>query len=114
MVAVNLKRVHVFGQVRLRNGQEELRLVESHPYLRLLGDSAPYPLYIQDGEVWDEQGERVPEPPEWFWGELALVTPEALAEAGWTRPVPVVARASHPARPLGRRTVKPEVSRGND
>lgn len=81
----SLTRIKVFDTVmNPRTGAREERLVEEHPTIRLFANGQS--LWIQDGQVWSEGGQAVPDPPEWFWEQLALVDPSTLAATGWTGP----------------------------
>lgn len=86
-MAIALNKVQDFATIP---GQSQPQLVTEHHYLRLKGEGADYPLYIQHGQVLAEAGEAldVDEIPEWFWTELEKCSPEALAAVGWQAPEP--------------------------
>jgi hypothetical protein len=81
-MALALGKVHVFATIE---GIPQPQIVEEHHYIRLRGDGAEYPLYIQGGRVFAENGPEVAadELPEWFDVELAKCSPQALAAVGW-------------------------------
>lgn len=94
-MAFNAKRLQVFAKVPMGYGAgDEMRLIEQHPALRLHGEGAEYPVFVQDGEVWAESGERMSPLPPWFWDEVRKCAPRALEAVGWTQVPPAL-----PAQP---------------
>lgn len=83
---LDLRHVHKFATVV---GQSQPQLVDEHHYVRLKGEGADYPLYIQNGQVWAELGPAIPEDewPDWLHAEIRKCSPMALAVAGWTGPM---------------------------
>jgi hypothetical protein len=83
---LNLNHVHQFAAVL---GQSQPQIVAEHHYVRLKGEGAEFPLYIQGGQVYAESGEALEadDLPDWFWAELRKCKPESLAVAGWHAPI---------------------------
>lgn len=58
-------------------------LVRQQPYARLNCGEGP-PVFVQHGQPYAEGGEHLTEGklPDWYWDELAKMTPEARREVG--------------------------------
>lgn len=90
-MGLDLKRITVYARnVDPRTGEQEQRLVEYHPALRLRGEGATFPVWIQDGMVWGEGGSALKEAdyPAWLAEELAHCAPAALEAVGYVRRKP--------------------------
>lgn len=86
-----------------------VRLTGTHHYVRVVNEGQP-PLYIQDGVIYPEDGPAidVEDAPAWFWEQVSLLTPSALAAVGFEVPEErkvAVPRRDAPsnARPRARR-----------
>ena len=81
-MAANLTQVYEFAVVP---GSPMRQLVREHHYLRLKGETAESPLYVQAGQIHSENGPALSpdEIPSWVWTELEKCSPEALAAVGW-------------------------------
>jgi hypothetical protein len=82
---LNMRRVHEFATVA---GQAQPQVVAEHHYIRLKGEGAEYPLYVQAGLVYAETGEALEadDLPDWFWAEIRKCSPASLAAVGWHAP----------------------------
>jgi hypothetical protein len=101
---VNL-HVHEFAQIR---GNPQPMVVKETHYMRLKGEGAEFPLYLQNGQVWsDNDGPIALEDwPDWLLAEIERCSPAALAAVGWTRPQGV-----EPSRPAPKPTARPKPAR---
>jgi hypothetical protein len=97
---VNL-HVHEFAQIR---GNPQPMVVKETHYMRLKGEGAEFPLYLQNGQVWSENEGPIPlqDWPEWLLPEIERCSSAALAAVGWARPQGVA-----PPKPLAKPTAKP-------
>lgn len=66
--------------------KEQWQLTKVQPCLRLRGEGAVSPLFVQEGVIYAEGGEVIAEPPDWFWEEARKCTPQARAEVGLVLP----------------------------
>jgi len=84
---LDLRHITVYEQITdPRTGDIDNVRTGYHPILRLRGDHAAFPVFLQDGHIYAEGGGVLHEPPEWFEAELAKCRPEALAACGF--PIP--------------------------
>lgn len=83
MAKLQLRGVHVYKKIP---GKNAFQLSEIHPAMRI--GSGENHLYIQNGEVFAEGGDRIPpdQYPGWFLDELGKVSPKALQETGFSLP----------------------------
>jgi hypothetical protein len=81
---VNL-HVHEFAQIR---GNPQPMVVKETHYMRLKGEGAEFPLYLQNGQVWSENEGPIPlqDWPAWLMAEIERCSSAALAAVGWARP----------------------------
>ncbi len=93
-MAFSLRQVKVVQlAMNTRTGQREDRIVEEHPAVMLLSGKGSFPVWLQDGQAWAENGQLLETLPPWFEEELGKCSPAVLASVGWTQaslPPPVV------------------------
>src|SRR5262245_46802774 len=84
-MAFTLNTVTEFGT---EPGSLVPRLIRTNFYLRLRGEDAEAPLFLQGGGVYGESGAEIPEDerPAWLAVEMAKCTPEALRAVGFEPP----------------------------
>ena len=82
---INL-RAHEFA---ISPGLARPQLVATHFYMRVQGEGAEAPLFIQEGRVYAGAGEayEVDDLPDWFWTEVQKCSAAALLAVGWQGPV---------------------------
>jgi len=86
-MAFSLRHVKVVqSALSQRTGQREDRVVEEHPAVMLLSGKGAFPVWLQDGQAWAENGQPLETLPSWFDEELAKCSPEILATVGWVAP----------------------------
>lgn len=85
-MAFSLTNIHEYYTDR-ESGERRLR--HANFVLRLYGQGAHYPIFIQHGECYTEAGDVVEEPPAWFWAEVGKQSPDALRAVEFTRKPPV-------------------------
>jgi hypothetical protein len=94
---LTLTKVHEWQRVP---NTTEVRLVSERNYIRLMDKDAGYPLFIQSGQVFSEDGEAVGDLPEWFWVELRKCNPVALAAVGYVGPMEPPEVMHRPTAPI--------------
>jgi hypothetical protein len=100
VMPVNL-HVHEFAQIR---GNPQPMVVKETHYMRLKGEGAEFPLYLQNGQVWSDNEGPIPlqDWPDWLMAEIERCSSAALAAVGWARPQGV-----EPPKPLAKPAAKP-------
>jgi hypothetical protein len=87
-MGLELAGVHVYERVKGTTNQ--MRLVRTNPYVRIMGDKFVAPIFVQGGRFYSEGGAEVEEFPPNFQEELAKLSPEIKAEVGLKDPPTVV------------------------
>lgn len=97
---LDLKNVH---QTEKIPGTTEFRLVRIHPTCSLKQGDEPE-IFIQDGGIYYEGGQTVPNPPPWFWEQVRGMSPERRQQLGLRLPEegppPAATEISRPASPM--------------
>ena len=84
MSQLDLTRVHVYKRRTSSDGQTGEILAEVNPAMAISSGSYP-PVWLQHGRFWAAGGDGIDPAglPDWFWGEVRKVTPEALKLHGF-------------------------------
>ena len=61
----------------------EVKVTRLTPYIRVKSNSAPVPLFLKNGNVYDENGRLQDPVPDWVWEEAARCSGRALRESGF-------------------------------
>lgn len=77
-------RVHEYGKVP---NSPFTKIIKSNHYIRLSHQGQP-PIYIQNGHLWSEGGDRITNPPEWFHEQIKSVDKKQLAAVKYEAEAP--------------------------
>lgn len=86
-MGLTLTKVHEYAKIRDEEGRELVKIVKRRPTIRLRSGYENPPIFIQEGQAYDEGGGIVSDAnlPSWFFDEIKKVSHEALLQSNAQR-----------------------------